>query len=95
MSNIRIPELLAPAGSIDTLKASVNAGADAVYLSGERFGARQFAPNFNLKEMEEAIKYAHLRGVKVYITVNTLIHEDELFKAGDYLVFYSIGPMRL
>lgn len=92
MSNIRIPELLAPAGSIDTLKASVNAGADAVYLSGERFGARQFAPNFNLKEMEEAIKYAHLRGVKVYITVNTLIHEDELFKVGDYLVqLYSIG----
>lgn len=92
MSNSTIPEILAPAGSIDTLKASVNAGTDAVYLSGKRFGARQFAPNFNLKEMEEAIKYAHLRGVKVYITVNTLINEDELSKVGDHLVkLYSMG----
>jgi len=73
-----IPELLAPAGSMESLKAGVNAGADAVYLSGRRFGARQFAQNFSVKEMEYALEYAHIRGVKVYVTVNTLIKESEL-----------------
>lgn len=92
MSKICIPELLAPAGSIESLKAAVNAGADAVYLSGKRFGARQFARNFGLKEMEDAIEYAHLRGVKVYITVNTLIKETELSLVGDHLLqLYSLG----
>jgi len=92
MSKNSIPELLAPAGSIETLKASVNAGADAVYLSGKKFGARQFAPNFNLKEMEEAINYAHIRGVKAYVTVNTLIKETELSKICDHLFqVYSMG----
>jgi U32 family peptidase len=92
MSKVNLPELLAPAGSIDTLKAGVNAGADAVYLSGKRFGARQFARNFSTSEMEEAINYAHLRGVKVYVTVNTLIKETELSKVGDHLLqLYSLG----
>ncbi len=92
MSKIKIPELLAPAGSIDTLKAGVNAGADAVYLSGKRFGARQFARNFSVTELEEAIEYAHLRGVKAYVTVNTLIKETELPKVGDHLLqLYSLG----
>ena len=92
MSKISIPELLGPAGSIETLKASVNAGADAVYLSGKRFGARQFARNFSLKEMEEAINYAHIRGVKAYVTVNTLIKETELPLICDHLLqLYSIG----
>ena len=92
MSKNSIPELLAPAGSIETLKASVNAGADAVYLSGKKFGARQFAPNFDLKEMEEAITYAHIRGVKVYVTVNTLIKETELSRICDHLLqVYSMG----
>ncbi|NYB51643.1 MAG: U32 family peptidase [Methanobacteriaceae archaeon] len=92
MSKLNIPELLAPAGSLDTLKAGVGAGADAVYLSGKKFGARQFARNFNLTEMEEAIEYAHLRGVKVYVTVNTLVKETELSTVGDYLLeLYSLG----
>ncbi|MBI5459569.1 U32 family peptidase [Methanobacterium sp.] len=87
-----IPELLAPAGSVESLKAGVNAGADAVYLSGKRFGARQFARNFSLKEMEQAIEYAHLRGVKVYVTVNTLVKESELPRVGENLVqLYSLG----
>lgn len=86
MPKINIPELLAPAGSIESLKAGVNAGADAVYLSGKRFGARQFARNFSPIEMEEAIEYAHLRGVKVYVTVNTLIKEKELPQVGDHLL---------
>jgi U32 family peptidase len=92
MSKIHIPELLAPAGSIESLKAGINSGADAVYLSGKRFGARQFAHNFSLKEMEEAIEFAHLRGVKAYVTVNTLIKETELSKVGDHLLqLYSLG----
>jgi len=92
MSKINIPELLAPAGSMEALKAAVNAGADAVYLSGKRFGARQFAQNFSLTEMEEALNYAHLRGVKVYVTVNTLIKETELSLMADYLLqLYSLG----
>ena len=92
MSQINIPELLAPAGSIESLKAGVNAGADAIYLSGKRFGARQFARNFSLNEMEQAIEYAHLRGVKVYVTVNTLVKESELPMVGENLLkLYSLG----
>jgi len=92
MSKINIPELLAPAGSMEALKAAVNAGADAIYLSGKRFGARQFAQNFSSVELEKALEYAHLRGVKVYVTVNTLIKETELSRVADYLVqLYSWG----
>jgi putative protease len=87
-----MPELLAPAGSPDALKAAAAAGADAIYISGKRFGARRFAPNFSEKELEEAIGYAHIRGIKVYVTVNTLIREDELEDAALYLLkLYEIG----
>ncbi|HWQ65416.1 MAG TPA: DUF3656 domain-containing protein [Methanospirillum sp.] len=86
------PELLAPAGSPDTLRAVIAAGADAVYLGGYRFGARHFATNFDDKALEEAVAYAHLRRVKVYVTVNTLVHDDELPDVIRYLVFLcSIG----
>ena len=68
------------------------AGADAIYLSGKRFGARKFAANFSEDELKEAIDYAHLRGVKVYVTVNTLAREDELLDVARYLVrLYEIG----
>ncbi len=88
----RIPELLAPAGSFQALKAAVAAGADAVYLSGKRFGARKFAENFDETALAAAIDYAHLRGVKVYVTVNTLIREKELHDAADYLLrLYEMG----
>ncbi|MDD1707110.1 MAG: U32 family peptidase, partial [Methanoregulaceae archaeon] len=82
-----LPELLAPAGSRDALIASVNAGADAVYLGGKRFGARKYAVNFTDEELRAAIDYAHLRGVKVYVTVNTLVHDRELPEVARYLVF--------
>ena len=72
------PELLAPAGSMEALKAAVCSGADAVYLGGIRFGARAFASNFNEENLIEAVKYCHLRQVKVYVTVNTLVYEHEL-----------------
>jgi putative protease len=87
-----LPELLAPAGSKEAFFAAVAAGADAVYLGGKRFGARQYAQNFTDAEMEEAVAYAHARGIAVYITVNTLVHDRELRAAGEYLVWlYAIG----
>lgn len=71
-------ELLAPAGSFDVLKSAIHSGCDAVYLGGRKFGARAFADNFDHDEMKEAIAYAHRYGVKVYVTMNTLIYDEEL-----------------
>ncbi|MBI5680047.1 MAG: U32 family peptidase [Methanobacterium sp.] len=89
---IKIPELLAPAGSMDALKAAVNAGADAVYIAGKQFGARHYASNFSNEELKEATCYAHLRGVKIHVTVNTLVNDYELKKLAEYLIFlYKIG----
>jgi Collagenase and related proteases len=88
----KIPELLAPAGSPEAFRAAVAAGADAIYLSGKLFGARKFAKNFSDDEMAAAITYAHARGVKVYVTVNTLIHDRELAGVAEYLVrLYAMG----
>ncbi|NYT07550.1 MAG: peptidase U32 [Methanomicrobiales archaeon] len=90
--NHRIPELLAPAGSPDALRAAVNAGADAVYIGGKQFGARASAPNFTDDELSAGISYAHLRGARVYVTVNTLVHDRELPALARYLVLlYSMG----
>ncbi len=89
---MRIPELLAPVGSMDHLKIAINAGASSVYLSGKNYGARKFAENFTLDEIAEAVNIAHLHNVKVYVTVNTLIKEDELENVINYLSkLYSIG----
>jgi len=91
-SAIYLPELLAPAGSPASLKAAIAAGADAVYLSGKRFGARKSAANFTDDEIRESIRLAHSRGVRVYVTVNTLIHDRELKGVADYLLFlYAAG----
>ena len=87
-----LPELLAPAGSPDAFRAAIAAGADAVYLSGKRFGARQFAANFSEAKIEESINFAHARGIRVYITVNTLIRDREIAGTVEYLIWlYSIG----
>ncbi len=75
---MRKTELLAPAGSIESLKAAVHAGADAVYIGGTRFGARAYADNLTQDEMKWAIDYAHLHGVALYMTINTLLKEKEL-----------------
>ena len=89
---MRIPELLAPVGSMDHLKVAINAGASSIYLSGKEYGARRFAENFTLNEIAEAVNTAHLHNVKVYVTVNTLIKEDELQDVMNYLShLYSIG----
>lgn len=92
MEKRSIPELLAPAGSMDSLKAAVNVGADAVYLSGKNFGARYYADNFSQDQIPMALEYAHLRDVKVYVTVNTLIRDGELLKVAEYLLWlYEAG----
>lgn len=78
-------ELLAPAGSFESMKAAVAAGADAVYIGGSRFGARAYADNPDQDKMLEAIDYAHLHGVSLYMTVNTLVKEKELDGLLEYL----------
>ncbi len=80
-------ELLAPAGNMDSLKAAVMAGCDAVYLGGVLFGARAFAGNFTNEEIVYAINYAHLYGVKVYVTINTIIYDSEVERFLDYVRF--------
>lgn len=99
-------ELLVPAGNMETLKCAINGGADAIYLGGKKFGARAFAPNFTNEEIKEAICLCHLYGVKIYITINTVIFENEidefinfvkfLYENGvDALIVQDIGMIKL
>ncbi len=81
-------EVLAPAGSFDSLKAAVAAGADAVYMGGSRFGARAYAQNADEAGMKEAIDYVHLHGRRLYMTVNTLFKEEELGELYAYMLPY-------
>lgn len=80
-------EILSPAGSPDALVAAIKGGCDAVYLAGKQFGARAFAGNFSDRELEGAIGYAHDNGVKVYVTVNTLVKNKEMEEAVSYVRF--------
>ena len=80
-------ELLSPAGGFESLKAAIENGADAVYLGGKLFNARQFAGNFDSDDMLKAIEYAHLRGVKLYLTLNTLIRDHEIGRALEYAAY--------
>ena len=85
-------ELLAPAGNMEALKAAVESGADAIYLSGKMFGARAYANNFDEQNLKEAIEFAHLRNVKIHVTVNTLVDNSEIPALADYLRFlYEVG----
>lgn len=81
-------ELLSPAGNFECLKAAINNGANAVYLGGKNFSARAFANNFSEEELIEAVKYAHLRNVKIYVTLNTLLTEKEFYNAIKMVDFY-------
>lgn len=80
-------ELLSPVGNWDSLEQAIHNGCDAVYLGGKKFGARAYADNFNEEEMVKAIKYCHLYGVKIYVTVNTMIYETELEECLHYIRF--------
>lgn len=85
-------ELLAPAGNYESFLGAVSAGADAIYLGGDKFGARAFAENFTQEQLCGAIKYAHLLGRKVYLTLNTLIKEKEFEELYSYIApFYEAG----
>lgn len=106
MRERRKPEILAPAGSMESLKAAVAAGCDAVYIGGSRFGARAYAQNPQEQDMLEAIRFCHLHGVKIYMTVNTLLKERELtgelyeyllpyYQEGlDAVIVQDVGVMR-
>ena len=85
-------ELLAPAGSFQALKGAIHAGADAIYLGGQQFGARAYAENFSKEEICQGIRFAHVFGRKIYLTVNTLVKEKELDLMYDFLLpFYECG----
>ena len=85
-------EILAPAGSYESMVAAVNAGADAVYIGGSRFGARAYANNLDEEAMIRAIDFVHLHGCRIYMTVNTLVKEKELPDLADYLKpYYEAG----
>ncbi|MBI9036477.1 MAG: DUF3656 domain-containing protein, partial [Bacteroidales bacterium] len=71
-------ELLAPAGSMEALKAAISNGCDAIYLGMQKFGARAYSSNFDLESLKEAVEYAHLRNVKIFVTMNTIVFEIEL-----------------
>ena len=100
------PELLVPAGNMECLYQAVQNGCDAVYLACKNFGARKFAANFTNEEIVEAIRYCHLYGVRVFVTMNTLVKNDEvddflkqalfLHKAGvDALIVQDFGMICL
>ena len=89
---IEKPEILAPAGSFESVKAAVLAKADAIYLGGSKFGARAYATNFDEEQLLKAIDYAHIHGVRVYLTVNTLLKNQEIDQVIPYLLpFYKEG----
>lgn len=103
----KVVEVLAPAGSLDICKAVINAGADAVYLGGDMFGARAYAGNLNQEEMFEALDYAHKLDRHIYLTVNTLLKQNEIegqlidyiapfYERGlDAVIVQDLGVMRL
>ncbi|MBQ9277738.1 MAG: U32 family peptidase [Lachnospiraceae bacterium] len=78
------PELLIPAGGMDTLKVAIDYGADAVYMGGQKFGLRAKADNFSIEEMKEAVRYVHAHGKKVYVTVNIFAHNDDIEGVKEY-----------
>jgi len=79
-----LPELLAPAGDFESLVAAVRGGADAAYVGGKLFSARAYAKNFDLEEIKRAVSYCHLHGVKLYVTMNVLLYDNEFEEALDF-----------
>ena len=88
----RLPELLSPAGDFECLVAAIRAGADAVYVGGKSYSARAYAKNFDIDELRRAVRYCHLHGAKLYVTLNTLLYNEELSGAVDFArELYRIG----
>ena len=84
-------ELLAPAGNMASAVAAINSGCDAIYLAGPQYGARAYADNFSLDELKEVIKFAHIRDKSVFVTVNTVLFEDEIKDAIKFLEFLYLN----
>jgi putative protease len=85
-------DLLCPAGSFEALKGAVENGADAVYLGGKEFNARKYANNFDNDELKDVVRFCHIRGAKVYLTLNTLINDNEISNVYDYISkIYPLG----
>ena len=81
-------EILAPAGNMESLIAALHAGADAIYCAGANFGARAYAANFDNEQMARAVTLVHQYGAKLYVTMNTLLFEDEIESAMDQVAYY-------
>ena len=91
-SEMEKPELLAPAGDYGCFRAALKAGADAVYIGGQEYGARAYAGNFSRDEVLSALDEAHFYGKKIYLTVNTLMKQEELDRLADFIApFYEAG----
>ncbi len=92
INSYKKPEILAPCGSYDIMIAAINAGADACYFGGNKFGARAYATNFDLETSLKAIDYAHIHGTSLYLTVNTLFKDNEIEDLYDYILpYYKAG----
>ena len=85
-----VPELLAPAGSLEKLKVAVLYGADAVYLGGQKFGLRSAADNLTYQELEEGVEFAHERGAKVFVVLNSFLHDQDLNDLPEFKLFTSV-----
>ena len=87
-----LPELLSPAGDMESLAAAILGGADAIYVGGKRFGARAYAKNFDEEELKLAVRLCHIHGVRLYVTLNTLVFDKEVDDALEYAkLLYEIG----
>src|SRR6476620_7102625 len=82
-----IPEVLAPAGSLEKLKVAVLYGANAVYVGGQKFGLRTAADNFTLEELREGVEFAHQRGAQVYVVLNSFLHDKDLSELPEFVRF--------
>ncbi len=87
MKSQKLPEVLAPAGSLDKLKVAVLYGANAVYVGGQKFGLRTAADNFTENELREGMAFAHARGAKVYVVLNSFLHDKDLAELPDFVEF--------
>src|SRR5690606_1913822 len=85
MLKTHFPEILAPAGSLDKLKVAVLYGANAVYVGGQKFGLRTAGENFTLDELREGLSFAHERGAKVYVVLNSFLHDKDLAELPDFV----------
>ena len=84
-----VPELLSPAGSLEKLKVSISYGADAVYCGGQKFGLRSAADNLTYQELEEGVSFAHKKDAKVFVVLNSFLHDQDLDELPSFVYFFG------